>query len=68
LSALAAATHRGRVVAADQIEGLRAQISESLSPGGARVPWHPMRSVWWLMPFTLCAAGEWWLRRHRGER
>jgi hypothetical protein len=68
LAVLAASTHRGRVVAADQLKQLPAQISETVTAGPGRAPWHPMRSVWWLMPFTLCAAGEWWLRRHRGER
>ena len=68
LAVLAASTHRGRIVAADQLRQLPAQISEIVTTGSGREPWHPMRSVWWLMPFTLCAAGEWWLRRHRGER
>ena len=68
LALLAAATHGGRVVPADQLKQLSAQISDSVTAGSGREPWHPMRSIWWLMPFTLCAAGEWWLRRHRGER
>jgi hypothetical protein len=68
LAVLASSTHGGRVVSADQLKQLPAQISEVVTAGPAREPWHPMRSVWWLMPFTLCAAGEWWLRRHRGER
>ena len=68
LAVLAASTHGGRMVAADQLRQLPAQISEIVTTGPGREPWHPMRSVWWLLPFTLCAAGEWWLRRHRGER
>lgn len=68
LSSLAASAHRGRVVPADQLSLLPAQISEVVASNSAREPWHPMRSTWWLVPFTLCAAGEWWLRRHRGER
>ena len=68
LSALAASAHRGTVVPADQLPRLPAQISQAVTQGQAREAWHPMRSLWWLMPFTLCAAGEWWLRRHRGER
>lgn len=68
LAALAASTHRGRIVAADQLRQLPTQISEIVTTGPDREAWHPMRSVWWLVPFTLCAAGEWWLRRHRGER
>ena len=68
LGALAASAHRGRVVTADQLRQLPTQISEVVASSPAREAWHPMRSVWWLVPFTLCAAGEWWLRRHRGER
>jgi hypothetical protein len=68
LAALAAPAHHGRVVPAEEVRHLPAHISGSVAPSPARETWHPMRSVWWLMPFTLCAAAEWWLRRHRGER
>jgi hypothetical protein len=30
------------------------------------LPWHPMRSPWWIVPLTLALAGDWWLRRRRG--
>ena len=46
------------------IEALRAgRVSD-------RVPEmrHPMRSVWWVVPFVACLAGEWWLRRRGGLR
>jgi hypothetical protein len=68
LSGIAASAHRGSVVPAEQLSQLVAQISEGLPPSDARETWHPMRSIWWLVPFTLCASGEWWLRRNRGER
>ena len=29
---------------------------------------HPMRSLWWLLPFTACLAAEWQLRRRAGLR
>ena len=29
---------------------------------------HPMRSVWWILPFAFCLSAEWWLRRRRGLR
>ena len=29
---------------------------------------HPMRSMWWMLPFAACLAGEWWLRRRIGLR
>lgn len=68
LSAIAASTHHGGVVPAEELSQLVAQISEGLPAHLARETWHPMRSIWWLVPFTLCASGEWWLRRNRGER
>ena len=33
-----------------------------------RVPIHPMRSPWWILPFTLCLGVEWWMRRRSGLR
>jgi hypothetical protein len=29
---------------------------------------HPMRAVWWLLPFAGCLSVEWWLRRRNGLR
>jgi len=68
LAELAATSHRGQVVTADQLTSLSSQLSAVVATNPRRESWRPMRSVWWLVPFTLCAAGEWWLRRHRGER
>jgi hypothetical protein len=68
LSMIAASAHRGSVVPAEQLSQLVEQISEGLPASTAREAWHPMRSIWWIVPFTLCASGEWWLRRNRGER
>jgi hypothetical protein len=31
------------------------------------LPWHPMRSPWWIVPFTLALGGDWWLRRRNGR-
>jgi hypothetical protein len=31
------------------------------------LPWHPMRSPWWMLPFALAVGGEWWLRRRAGH-
>jgi len=68
LAAMAASAHRGAVVPESQLAALPAQIAAALNTPPVRQPWHPMRSVWWLMPFTACAASEWWLRRRRGQR
>jgi hypothetical protein len=29
---------------------------------------HPMRSAWWILPFTMAVCGEWARRRRRGAR
>jgi hypothetical protein len=29
---------------------------------------HPMRSGWWMLPFAVLLAAEWWLRRRVGLR
>lgn len=29
---------------------------------------HPMRSAWWILPFTIVLCAEWTIRRRRGER
>jgi hypothetical protein len=68
LSGAAAVAHRGAVVPVALLETLPARIAEAIVPSAGRQLWYPMRSVWWLVPFTLCASGEWWLRRRRGQR
>jgi hypothetical protein len=68
LAPLAAATHRGATMPASELGALPARIMQAVPPSQAPQRRHPMREVWWLVPFTLCAAGEWWLRRRRGER
>jgi hypothetical protein len=35
-------------------------------PQRERVAIHPMRSVWWMLPFVGCLSVEWWLRRRHG--
>jgi hypothetical protein len=65
LDALAAAYGAALVdpdVEADVRSRLRDSITASVEPG--RI--YPMRSPWWLLPFTLCLGGEWWLRRRSG--
>ncbi len=29
---------------------------------------YPMRSAWWILPFTIVLCGEWALRRRRGDK
>jgi hypothetical protein len=67
LASLAAATHGGATIAAERLGALPAQLGQALTPTTVPQPWYPMRSVWWLAPFTIAASGEWWLRRRRGR-
>lgn len=68
LATLAAGAYGGTVVPANEIPRLPGLITSTSTGNREREPWHPMRSAWWLLPFTLCVSAEWWLRRHRGER
>ena len=68
LASLAASTHGGATIAAEDLSALPAQLTQALTPTMVPQRWYPMRGVWWLVPFTLAASGEWWLRRRRGLR
>lgn len=56
----------GSVVPASRLSDMPGTIERVLRPDSRRVVWHPMRSLWWLMPFGLLLSAEWWLRRRRG--
>jgi hypothetical protein len=62
----AIAAHGGVLVdrgeEAQLIAGAGERLSSSVEPRETR----PMRSPWWVVPFTACLGGEWWLRRRRG--
>jgi hypothetical protein len=66
--AMLAATHRGIDVTADRIGELEPFLRAAVVAPHAQVVGHPMRSVWWMVPFTVCLSAEWWLRRRRGLR
>jgi hypothetical protein len=65
LAALAAATG-GAVLDSDGLDGVGDALAGSVVAAARRVPWHPMRSPWWLLPFAGALLAEWWLRRRRG--
>lgn len=60
------AAHGGGSVAVDQLDRLRTALLAAIHPAAHQVRWHPMRSLWWLVPFVLALSGEWWSRRRRG--
>lgn len=58
--------HHGAVVPPDDMRALTQVVREAHRASPRTRPWHPMRSPWWIVPFALALAGEWWLRRRRG--
>jgi len=67
LERLAVATGGVAVVAGEEQQvGDRIRAQER--PAAARTVVRPMQSPWWILPFAICLAGEWWLRRRDGLR
>lgn len=58
----------GVVVPFDELSTMGGRLRESRASAAARVPWHPMRSPWWIVPCAGLLAVEWWSRRRRGAR
>lgn len=56
----------GDTISASRLGDLPRQIAAVVRPAPRAITWRPMRSPWWILPFTLALAGEWWLRRRRG--
>jgi hypothetical protein len=67
LSAWATA-HGGAVIAEDSLDRLPDVIRAKIGGIPHIDTWHPMRSIWWLLPFTIALAAEWWMRRRQGLR
>lgn len=61
-----AASRVGDALPSARVAELPSGMARALRPGPRPVTWHPMRSPWWILPFALALAGEWWLRRRRG--
>lgn len=62
-----AASRQGRVVAEHQVSQLAEALAQAVEPPDERVRLHPMRWMWWWVPFGLCLGVEWWLRRRGGR-
>jgi hypothetical protein len=63
-----AASHGGVDVTPDRLELLEAHLRKQIIAPAVRTVRHPMRSAWWMVPFSGCLAIEWWMRRRRGLR
>jgi hypothetical protein len=63
-----AATHGGVNVTPADLSPLAVHMRSTVPARSAQGRRHPMRTAWWLAPFTICLSAEWWLRRRRGAR
>ena len=66
--ALLAASRGGVDVDAGKTAELGSRLREAIPSPATPIERRPMRSAWWIFPFTICLAGEWWIRRRRGLR
>ena len=66
--AMLASSHRGIDVTPGRIVELERFLRDAVNTPRTPHTRHPMRSAWWIVPFTLCLSTEWWQRRRRGLR
>jgi hypothetical protein len=60
------ASRGGRTFSGRTLGELRPTLERTLQPAARRETWYPMRSAWWIIPFTLLLGAEWLARRRRG--
>jgi hypothetical protein len=65
---LLATSHAGIDVAPSNVADLESHIRRAIAGSSIEQRRYPMRSPWWVVPFTLSLCLEWWLRRRRGLR
>jgi hypothetical protein len=58
--------HQGNAFDADELGQLAAALDRTIQPPARKQMTYPMRSAWWILPFALVLAAEWWMRRRRG--
>ena len=63
-----ATSQSGQRLAESSLDALGPALERALTPSPQSVQWFPMRSPWWIAPFTLALGAEWWLRRRHGLR
>jgi hypothetical protein len=56
----------GRVLKDDERRSLGPVLRDAIHAPSRATIWHPFRSAWWIVPFALALAGEWWSRRRAG--
>jgi hypothetical protein len=55
----------GATVAPRDLALLPDAITRAIGSPRQQLPWYPMRSPWWIVPFALLLGAEWYLRRRR---
>jgi hypothetical protein len=66
--ALLASGHAGIDADVDHRGSVVRFVRDRVRPRSEQRRVRPLRSGWWILPLTVCLAGEWWLRRRRGLR
>jgi hypothetical protein len=56
----------GQAVTTEDLPDLASALRRTLRPPARNETWYPMRSPWWIVPFTLLLGTEWLWRRRRG--
>jgi hypothetical protein len=56
----------GSVISSDRLDDLAPALRRALPRTDRRETWYPMRSAWWIVPFSLLLGAEWLWRRRRG--
>jgi hypothetical protein len=59
-------SHGGSSVPATRLEQLLPAVERAVRPTPRRETWYPMRSYWWVIPFSVALGAEWLWRRKRG--
>jgi hypothetical protein len=60
--------HRGEMLPESRLGDLGPALARAIQPPAAPRRVHPMRSSWWMLPFSLLLGVEWWQRRRSGLR
>jgi hypothetical protein len=62
------ASRGGRFLVGAERDSLVEVLRRTVTATPQLVSWHPMRSPWMIVPFSLLLSCEWWTRRRRGQR
>ena len=66
--ALLSASHHGVDVTLNDLAPLGRWLRETVAAPNVRAVRHPMRSLWWMLPFLGCQTVDWWITSSRRRR